>query len=455
MMAFARRLRLLRSLTFRIALIYVTLFLSSTVLLLGAAYWISIVRPMTIQADRVHAEVDQLKALDAREGRGALVTALEKRLAGPSGAKPFHALIGAAGKTVTANLPSWPRHPIDGVRRLEADLYVDGAEEDYEAIVMEHRLSDGARLIIGRDVEGLDDREEIFINGSAWFILVAGLLAIGGSIAMSMAVASRIEAMSRTARRVILGELSERIPIRGTEDDFDMLATTLNVMLDRIQELVESVRRVSDNIAHELRTPLARLQADLDEVRTARTSKERLALVEQALGEASRLRSVFDALLRIARIESGRHLAGIKRIDLAPLLRDAVEFHLPGAEEKGLSVTTRIAGTIPIDADPDLMFQAVSNLLDNSIKYGAKGGDIILSAWQAHGHSHISLIDNGPGIPPEHRSRVTERFYRVPETDHKAGAGLGLSLVAAVIALHRGTFTLADADPGTRADIVL
>lgn len=440
------------SLTLRLGLIYVALFLTSTVALFGAAYWIGVYQPLLEAAAGVSDEAAELVAIDRGGGRDALVRALLVReKTGPK--RPFHALIAPDGKTVTANLPSWPKTSIGGWTTLEADVYQAGQEQDYEALVVERRLSDGARLIVGRDVESIDDRDELYTIGSVWLILFAALLAIGGSVAMSRAVGRRIDAVTRTARRVMAGNLTERIPLRGTGDDFDELSATLNLMLGRIEEAVESVRRVSDNVAHELRTPLARLHADLDELRAAGSEDERQRLAEQAATEAKRLQAIFDALLRIARIESGRHLTGMRRIDLTTLLADAVELHTPDAEAHGQRIESRIAPGLELDADPNLLFQAISNLLDNAVKYGGAGAVIAVSAQRTERGTEIAISDSGPGIADAWRDRVTERFFRGPDTAGQPGTGLGLALVSAIVGLHKWHLDIEDARPGTRVRI--
>lgn len=448
-MTASRRGRVWRSLTLRLGLIYVALFLTSTALMFAAAYWIGVYQPFLKEAGSVRIEAGDLSAVDRAAGRDALLRALDaRRASGPR--RAFDALIAPDGKILMANLPSWPDEPVEGWALLEADAYQGGQERDYEALVVEQRLDDGARLIVGRDVEDIDDRDELFTVGSAWLIVIAAFLAIAGSLAMSAAVGRRIDMVTRTARRVMAGSLTERIPLRGTGDDFDELSETLNMMLGRIEESVESVRRVSDNVAHELRTPLARLHADLDELRAAGSDEERQRLAEQALAEAGRLQAIFDALLRIARIESGRHLAGMKPVDLTTLLTDAVEFHLPDAEARGQRIESNIAPGLAMAADRNLLFQAVSNLLDNASKYGGAAGTIRVRAEKRDGMVRIEIGDTGPGIAPEYRERVKERFFRVPDTAAQPGTGLGLALVAAIVALHKGKIEIGDAAPGTK-----
>ncbi|WP_136162402.1 sensor histidine kinase [Sphingomonas flavalba] len=447
--------RLWRSLTFRLALLYIGLFAVSVGLLFGVLYWLIIARPMQDMAGRVSAEAAALVATDARDGRPALLAALDRRLRDHGDVKPFHALVAADGRVVSANLPSWPAVPFAGSRRLEADLYSDGDEDDHEALMVDRRLGDGARLLVGRDIEMLDDREELFAGGAAWVVAIAALLAVFGSIAMSAVVARRIDAVGRTARRVMAGNLGERIPVRGTGDDFDDLAETLNRMLDRIEDSMESNRRISDSIAHELRTPLARLHADLDDLAASEPGPaERSRLIGQAVEEARRLQAVFDALLRIARIETGLHDTGVRRIDLSTLLRDAAEFYGPEAEARDQRLTAAIPDGLAIEGDPDLLFQAVSNLLDNAIKYAPVGGQVTLETRRDGARIAVTITDDGPGIAPEHRARVTERFYRAPGTVPAPGIGLGLSLVAAVARLHRAELVIHDGGRG-RISLIL
>lgn len=450
----APRRRLWHSLTLRLGLVYVALFLTSTAAMFGAAYWFGVYQPLIEEAAVVRKEAGNLAAIDRAGGRDALLRAIEeRRTTGPR--RAFDAVIAPGGKTLTATLPSWPDAPIDSWTTLEADAYLAGQEQDYEALVVERRLDDGSRLLVGRDVEDIDDRDELFTIGSVWLILIAAALAIGGSVAMSRAVGRRIDTVTQTARRVMAGSLTERIPLRGTGDDFDELAGTLNQMLGRIEEALEAVRRVSDNVAHELRTPLARLHADLDDLRNTEDEGERQRLAEQASAEAVRLQAIFDALLRIARIESGRHLAGFKMVDLSTLLADAVEFHLPDAEARGQRIESRIDPGLMLQADPNLLFQAVSNLLDNAIKYGGDGGTVTVGAAKVGAGVVIEIADNGPGIPPAYREKVTERFFRLSDTAGEAGTGLGLSLVSAIVALHKGVLEIGDAGPGARVRLTL
>jgi signal transduction histidine kinase len=253
--------------------------------------------------------------------------------------------------------------------------------------------------------------------------------------------------VTATARRVMQGDMSGRIPLRGSNDDFDRLNATLNDMLARIETLLESVRRVSDNVAHELRTPLARLRASLEEVRAARGAAG-AADIDDAITEAGGLEKTFDAVLRIARLESGRQGAVLSRVDLSALLADAAELYMPAAEDRQQSLQLAIAPGLAARADRDLLFQSFCNLLDNAIKYTPHGGCILLAAARVGASIEVTVTDNGPGIAEAQRAHVTERFFRVSSTSQAPGAGLGLSLVAAVAQLHEATLAFEDAGPG-------
>lgn len=440
---------LLHSLSFRLALTYVGLFGASLLAVLGSFYLAVIHLPLEAARDEVQREARSLRNSYIVDGAPALVERLRARAGAPAPRRAFHALIDRNGQVLSANLRSWPNNSSAGWRRLEADDYFEGDEIDYEALSLDHRFADGARLIVGRDIEDISEIEEVLASGTLVILMVALAVAILGGALMSFAIGRRIDAVSVTARRVMAGDLSQRVPERGSGDDFDRLAETLNLMLDRIEEALEAVRRVSDSVAHELRTPLARLKADLEDAagKAGDSDRPRLAL---AIAEADRLEKIFDAVLRIARIEAGRHEAAMGVINLSLLLEDAIDYYRPAAEERHMALRSELVPDLLIRGDADLLFQAMVNLIDNAIKYSPAGGAAFLSATALAGNVVVTLSDTGPGIPPEHRGRVTERFYRAPSAADLPGEGLGLSFVAAVSVLHGAELAFEDAAPGLR-----
>lgn len=315
------------------------------------------------------------------------------------------------------------------------------------ALLLGRRLADGTQLVVGRDIEAID-RFGIALERMALAIIgITVLLGTAGGILMSRAIARRIEGVNRIARRVMDGQLSERIPLRATGDDFDQLAETLNRMLGRIEGSVELARRVSDNVAHELRTRLARLQANLEDLDTAADLPPSCALlVTRSLEESERLQSVFNALLRIARIESGCHDAHHRPVDLAPIVRDAVELYAIEAEDRRIDLLVEADDPVRLRGDPDLLFQAVSNLLDNAIKYTEPGGRVRIAVTGSAPGPSIRIQDNGPGVATADIPRLGERFFRTASALHRPGTGLGLSLVHAVAIEHRSDLGFDGAD---------
>lgn len=439
--------RLLGSFSFRLVLIQLGVFVLAVAALLGLFYWLAHVRPTAELKQRILVERSQLVRLYRDQGIDALRIALDKRAAAKSRRQAYHALIAPGGKVVTTNLPSWPRTLQTHWLQLDADVYRDGVEDDHEALSLDVPLPGGARLLLGRDVEDLDRIERAVRRAILYGLPALLLLAIGAGALSSRAIGQRIEAMSGTARRVMEGDLSERVPIRGQDDDFDQLARTLNAMLDRIVASLESVRRVSDSVAHELRTPLARLQAELAELREA-PAEAIPTLAERAEEEAARLARMADAVLRISRIEAGSHRHDLRAVELSALIADAADYHTPLAESRGQTLATDIAPDLTLHGDGDLLFQAVSNLLDNAIKFTPEGGTIAVRASGGAGGVAVTIADSGPGIAPELRAKASERFFRAPEADRVPGFGLGLALVNAVAAMHDSTIRFGDAAPG-------
>jgi signal transduction histidine kinase len=333
----------------------------------------------------------------------------------------------------------------EGWGRLEADIPVDGDETDFEALALDRRFEDGARLIVGRDVDNISERERALASGASVVTVAALFLAVLGGLLMSRAIGRRVDRVAATARSVMAGDMSKRVSTDGSGDEFDRLAETLNAMLHRIEHSMEAVRRVSDSVAHEMRTPLSRLRASLED---ALASGEGDApKVAEALGEAERLGAIFDTVLRIARIETGSREIELRPSDLTALLEDVADFYRPEAEERGIMLTTFVQTGLVLRCDRDLIFQAVANLLDNAIKYTPHGGEVVLSGRADRSDMLIGVRDTGPGIAEEDLPHVTERFFRAGKGG-SSSVGLGLSLVDAVARLHRSQLDLINLHPG-------
>jgi len=316
-------------------------------------------------------------------------------------------------------------------------------------------LSDEHQIIVGRMAGNLEDLRNIIFDALLWGLMVTLGLAIIVSLSMSRSVNNRLEIINRVSRQIRQGDLSRRIPSIRAGDEFDRLGNNLNEMLDQIEKLMAGVRDVSDAIAHDLRTPLTRLRNHLEQVRDDAVNDEMRHKIEDTINEADALLATFSSLLRIAQIEAGNRRREFKEIKFNELINDLVELYEPLATEKNIDLTVDISTPAHVTGDRDLLFQAISNLLDNAIKYTPSDGNVDIRLTTGPTGARVEIGDSGEGIPEENRERVLERFYRLETHRGSPGSGLGLSLAAAVVNLHGGLLTLADKHPGLRVQITL
>jgi signal transduction histidine kinase len=278
-----------------------------------------------------------------------------------------------------------------------------------------------------------------------------------GGFLMRRALLNRVESMRTTVQAIVRGDLGYRLPTARSGDELDTLSLTINSMLDQIEQLVHGIRNVSNAIAHDLRTPLAELRSRLEELALTRPApEETFAELDGAVADVDRVIRIFNALLRLAEIDTGARRSGFVEVSATELASDAVEFYLPAAEEKGVGLSFRATEPISVGGDPVLLAQAVGNLIDNALKYAGDGGSIVVEVSQRPGGGvEISVADRGPGIPDAEKVKVTERFYRGDLSRGTPGVGLGLTLVEAVAKLHGGGLQLEDNHPGLRAVMLI
>jgi signal transduction histidine kinase len=279
------------------------------------------------------------------------------------------------------------------------------------------------------------------------------VLALVGGVLMSLSAQRRVSAINRTARQIIGGDLSQRVPVTGSRDEYDSLAVSINAMLDQIESLLESVRHVGDSIAHDLKTPLTRLRNRLEKLAVAGAVDP--SDLEQCVGESDRLLATFNALLRIARIESGAYRAAFGKVDLAGILRDVCDLYQPAAEDRHVSLHYDATHPVEIFGDRELLAQAVTNLLDNAIKYTSAGGQVEVTIEVAEQACRLVVRDTGPGIPLGEIDNVQRRFVRLDGARSEPGNGLGLALVRAVVDQHRGRLQIENRSPGLEVSIEL
>jgi hypothetical protein len=320
----------------------------------------------------------------------------------------------------------------------------------------------GFHVLVGRDLEERERLYDIISNAGRWSFALVVVLGLAGGFFVSRRVLSRIDAMTGTSQAIMAGDLSGRLPVAGTGDELDRLANAVNAMLDRIVALMHGLSEVSDNIAHDLKTPLTRLRNRCEQaLRGSPNDADYRAALETTIAESDELIRTFDALLMIARAESGHARDNMNEFDAAQIARDVGELYEPLAEQKGLALKVDAAAAAPVRGNRELVSQALANLVDNAIKYTTPGelngsaAEILVKAGNEGERITLSVEDRGPGIPEADRSRVVERFVRLEQSRSEPGSGLGLSLASAVARLHGGELKLEDNHPGLKSTIAL
>lgn len=450
--------KLLRTSTFQLALVYMTLFATSVFILLGFIYWAT-AGYMARQTDEtIEAEIQGLAEQYQRQGLEGLISVIHERTAKNIDGSSVYLFTSQDGQYLAGNLLAWPDAEIkEGWISFYLDERVAKPRGGDSHLVRGRvfRTEGGMRLLVGRDVHNLMEVQELVSRALTWGMGVTVALAFAGGLFMSRSTLKRIESINQTSREIMKGDLSRRIPTRGSGDDFDQLAENLNAMLEQIEVLMEGVRHVSNNIAHDLRTPLTRLRNRLENMQShTHDPLQAQESITQALLEADRILQTFNALLRISRIESGGFQRPNQKVSLKELVADAADLYEALALDKEQTFDVDLHSDVEILGDRDLLFQALANLLDNAIKYTPERGHI--KVWLERGaKARLVVSDSGVGVPSAERDKVFERFYRVDKDRSTLGNGLGLSLVKAVVELHRGRIWLEDNDPGLRVVLEL
>ena len=330
-------------------------------------------------------------------------------------------------------------------------------------------LTNGFRLLIGRDLEERRRLFGIVAKAAQWSLLVVIVLGLGGGIFVARRVLRRIDAMTGTTQRIMAGDLSGRLPVGRSGDELDRLAENLNAMLERIEALMMGLKEVSDNIAHDLKTPLTRLRNRAEEALARSGSEaEYRAALERTIEESDGLIRTFNALLMIARAESGQARGNMDDFDAADVAKGIHELYEPLAEDDGMTLRVK-AAPAPLHGNRELISQALANLVENAIKYGkpspvvqpldpaaaARTREILIEARREGDSVLLSVTDHGPGIPEADRKHAVERFVRLEASRTLPGSGLGLSLASAVATLHGGELRLGDAHPGLTATLAI
>ena len=444
--------RLVRAHAVRLAALYFLVFAVSVLGVLLFVYWTSANFVERQTEATLEAEINGLAEQYYQRGLSGLVQIVAARSAGDRGDAMLYLVTDPDGQPLAGNIAGWPLGvpARTGWLWFKVETRFRGRPVTHPVLGSLITINGGYRLLVGRDISdaaAFRDRVKMTLLWSGLVALGVGLL---GGAAMSHHLLRRVELVNRISERVMAGNLSDRVPLDGTGDEFDQLAVNLNRMLDQIERLMTAMREVTDDVAHDLKTPLARLRARLELALIGPSdAASQNEAIRSAIDEADRLLATFNALLGIAAAEAGAGRDAAVPLDLSEVARSAAELYEPVAEEKGFSMSQSIEPNVKICGDRHLLSQTLANLLDNALKY-AGGGGLQICVFQSEGRAILEVADRGPGIPEADRATVFDRFVRLEPSRSTPGNGLGLSLVRAVAQRHHGTVALADNRPGLR-----
>jgi signal transduction histidine kinase len=442
-MSFARLHNVLRTASFKLAAVYAALFIISALVLGAVVVWVVASTVERYRIQRVEAEVAFLLLEYDSEGLAELVDEVSERIESGSGGGLYYGVIGPSGERLVGNLMLAPETPIGWQDiGLPGTAPANGSQQ--RVLVVD--VGNSARLAVGDNFRMVDEITRALVRAFVW--VLAGFLVVGlvGGWLVSASFLKRIEEITKTADGIVGGDMERRIPIRGTNDDFDRLAATLNRMLDRISSLLENLRQVSNDIAHNLKTPLTRLRNRL--IAAKSNGHDQSAAMSAAIDDTEEILETFSALLRIAQIESGIRRSGFRELDLSSLFEMVADDFRPVAEANKKTLTANVEPGIMASGDKELLVQMLANLLENAIRHTPAGTGIILSLAKTNDGFTASVADNGPGVPFNERERIFRRFYRLEPSRTTQGSGLGLSLVAAIADLHGLNLVVKDNGPG-------
>jgi signal transduction histidine kinase len=459
--------KLFRTTTFKLTLVYLTVFALFAAFLL-AYFALNTRRLITEQiTETINSEITGLSEQYRIGGIRRLVIVVDARARRPGSS--LYLVTTFTGQALAGNVTSLQPGILDNpgwvetvYRRLD-EAETKGAPE-HEALVRVFQLPGGFRLLVGRDLEERERLYRIVLAAGRWSVAIVIILGLAGGLFVSRRVLARVDAMTETTKTIMQGDLGERLAVGGSGDELDRLAQNLNAMLERIEALMQGLKEVSDNIAHDLKTPLTRLRNRAEQaLRGAGNDAEYRAALDATIEESDELIRTFDALLMIARAESGQARDGMNEFDAAEIAHDVGELYEPLAEEKGITLKVDADAPARVKGNRELISQALANLVDNAIKYARPPGglangaatEIVVRALNAGDRILLTVADTGQGIPQADRGHVVERFVRLEQSRSQPGSGLGLSLASAVARLHGGELTLEDNEPGLRSIIAL
>ena len=430
-------------------MLYAGLFTASVLVLFGVTYWFATDYAAQDESNEIAVEFASIQDEARSLGSDRLSAIIDNHLRLRKDVRAVYLLQDATEHKIAGNIDAMM--PVIGPAMLER--FFDGRMRQVRA--QGYRLDNGDFLLIGQDTSTLREMKALIVRAFGVGLVVTLLLAVLGSAIVSTTVLKRVDAVSRTARAIVQGDFSHRVPVRGRDDEFDELAASMNTMLDRIEDLMRSMRQVSNDIAHDLRTPLSRLRQRLERARLrAHTVEELHEVLGHSIAQVDSILETFGALLRIAQIEAGGKATGTAIVDVSKLLAGIVEDFAPAAEDHGQRLLADVEPHLKVSADPELLTQMIVNLIDNAIRHSPAGARISVQAKSVADRLELAVSDTGPGIHAQERENVLRPFYRLEASRTTDGSGLGLSLVAAIAKRHRAKLILGDNAPGLRVAVL-
>jgi len=451
------RPRLLQSTIFRLTLLYTALFCASFLLLLTFVYFATVREMESEIKHRITSEMNEAKTQFNTHGAAGLEKLINEFLEDEDEGLAIYLLVDAQNKVLAGNMESWPQDVEYSENWLLFDIESRRLEEGVHVLARDSSLPGGYRLLVGYSLRGPDRTKEVMLDVvSASVILALIVTGLSGTV-FSGIIRRRLMQVNQICEQVIGGNLDVKVPVTGGADEFDHLASNVNAMLDRIAELVKGLRQTSDNIAHDLRTPLARHRNRLEGIVThpPKHTADVQEYMKAGIEEVDTILETLNSILRISQAQSGVASGHFVTFDFSAVVIDVVEFYDEFAAQKDINIHGSVPLNIKATGDKPLITQAIANLIDNAIKYTPAGGQITVALTQNQHMIECVVADNGPGIPSDHYDKVKERFFRMEASRTSQGTGLGLSLVDAVAQLHRGELVFGDNRPGLIATLRL
>jgi signal transduction histidine kinase len=447
--------KVFRSSAFTLAFGYVAFGIAALTLFAAPLWYAWDVTVENGRTEILRADTQRLTDVFRRDGPSGLAAFIDERVRMQIAGERTLLLADASLRRLAGNLSEWPRGIPARPGAYTVDLELAG--HPARVAIIHTVLPGGYNLLVGRDLAHFASLKQYFWYGLAGAVGVLLIVGVLEGVLVRRALLSRIDSIRTTVLAIVQGDLSHRLPASRGGDELATLSRTINGMLDQIEQLVHGVRDVSNSIAHDLRTPLAELRSRLEELSVTRPSpEETFQEIDAAVADVDRVIGIFNALLRLAEIDTGARRSGFVQVNATDLASEAVEFYRPAAELKNVILSFRASGPVWVSGDPVLLAQAVGNLIDNALKYSGDEGRVSVEVHgELAGGAEICVSDNGPGIPETERLKVTRRFYRGDASRGTPGVGLGLSLVEAVAKLHGGVLALADNHPGLLARMLI